>query len=91
MPPKRRASDQKSVQVIGWIACLALAGSLTYTFVRALVDGPAGVDPLFFAMQTLASLLFLVYSVRLGNRIFVAANTVALVNAVGTLVVAASH
>ncbi|MET0400218.1 MAG: hypothetical protein ABW277_25740 [Longimicrobiaceae bacterium] len=91
MPPKRRTSDQKSVQVIGWIACLALAGSLTYTFVRALVDGPAGVDPLFFAMQTLASLLFLVYSVRLGNRIFVAANTVALVNAVGTLVVAASH
>lgn len=91
MPPKRRTSDQKSVQVIGWIACLALAGSLTYTFVRALVDGPAGVDPLFFAMQTLASLLFLVYSVRVGNRIFVAANTVALVNAVGTLVVAASH
>ena len=91
MPPKRRASDRKSIQVVGWIACLALAGSLTYTFVRALVDGPAGVDPLFFAMQTLASLLFLVYSVRLKNRIFVAANTVALVNAVGTLVVAASH
>jgi lipid-A-disaccharide synthase-like uncharacterized protein len=91
MPPKRRASDRKSVQVIGWIACLALAGSLTYTFVRALVDGPGQVDPLFFAMQTLASLLFLVYSVRLGNRIFVAANAVALVNAIGTLVVAASH
>lgn len=90
MPPQRRASDRKSVQVIGWIACLALAGSLTYTFVRALVDGPDQVDPLFFAMQTLASLLFLVYSVRLKNRIFVAANTVALVNAVGTLLVAAT-
>ncbi len=90
MPPQRRASDRKSVQVIGWIACLALAGSLTYTFVRALVDGPGQVDPLFFAMQTLASLLFLVYSVRLKNRIFVAANTVALVNAVGTLLVAAT-
>lgn len=91
MPPNRRASDRRSVQVVGWIACLALAGSLTYTFVRALVDGPDQVDPLFFGMQTLASLLFLVYSVRLRNRIFVAANTVALVNAVGTLVVAASH
>lgn len=91
MPPQRRASDRKSVQVIGWIACLALAGSLTYTFVRALTEGPDQVDPLFFGMQTLASLLFLVYSVRLKNRIFVAANAVALVNAVGTLVVAASH
>lgn len=91
MPPQRRTSDRKSIQVLGWIACLALAGSLTYTFVRALVDGPGMVDPLFFAMQTLASLLFLVYSVRLKNRIFVAANAVALVNAVGTLVVAASH
>lgn len=90
MPPQRRTSDRKSVQVIGWIACLALAGSLTYTFVRALVDGPDQVDPLFFAMQTLASLLFLVYSVRLKNRIFVAANAVALVNAVGTLLVAAT-
>ena len=91
MPPQRRASDRKSVQVIGWIACLALAGSLTYTFVRALVEGPEQVDPLFFAMQTLASLLFLVYSLRLKNRIFVPANTVALVNAVGTLVVAGAH
>ncbi len=91
MPPQRRASDRKSVQVIGWIACFALAGSLTYTFVRALVDGPGQVDPLFFAMQTVASLLFLVYSVRLKNRIFVAANVVALVNAMGTLVVAVSH
>lgn len=90
MPPKRRASDRKSVQVIGWIACLALAGSLTYTFVRALTEGPDQVDPLFFGMQTLASLLFLVYSVRLKNRIFVAANAVALFNAVGTLVVAAA-
>ena len=39
-------------------------------------------------MQTLASLLFLVYSLRLKNRIFVAANSVALANAIGTLVLA---
>lgn len=87
MPPKRRASDKKWVQIVGWAACFALAGSLTYTFVRALTEGPGEVDPLFFAMQTLASLLFLVYSLRLRNRIFVAANTVALANAIGTLVV----
>jgi lipid-A-disaccharide synthase-like uncharacterized protein len=88
--PKRRESDRKWVQIVGWAACLLLAGSLTYTFVRALVNGPDEVDPLFFALQTLASLLFLVYSLRLKNRVFVAANCVALVNAVGTLVVAAA-
>jgi lipid-A-disaccharide synthase-like uncharacterized protein len=67
---------------------VVLAGSLTYTFVRALIDGPQGIDPLFFALQTLASTLFLVYSLRLKNRIFVVANAVAVANAVGTLVVA---
>lgn len=86
MPPQRRASDRRSVKIVGWIACLALAGSLTYTFIKALTEGPQGIDPLFFALQTVASLLFLVYSLRLRNRIFVAANTVALVNALGTLV-----
>ena len=88
MPPKRRASDRKWVQIVGWIACFALAGSLTYTFVRALSEGAGEIDPLFFGMQTLASLLFLVYSLRLKNRIFVAANSVALANAIGTLALA---
>ncbi|HEU4561435.1 MAG TPA: hypothetical protein VFS20_26515 [Longimicrobium sp.] len=88
--PQRRESDRKGVKVIGWLACLLLAGSLTYTFVSALVNGPDEVDPLFFALQTLASLLFLVYSLRLKNTVFIAANCVALVNAVGTLVVAAT-
>lgn len=88
MPPQRRASDKRWVKIVGWIACIALAASLTYTFVSALIEGPQGIDPLFFTLQTVASLLFLVYSLRLGNRIFVAANSVALVNAVGTLVLA---
>ena len=88
MPPNRRASDRLGVKIVGWVACLALAASLTYTVVKALTEGPGQVDPLFFAMQTLASLLFLVYSLRLKNRIFVAANSVALLNAIGTLVVA---
>ena len=44
---------------------------------------------LFFALQSLASLLFLVYSLKLRNPVFVAANCVALANAAGTLVVAA--
>ena len=86
MPPSRRASDKRWVKIVGWVACLALATSLTYTFVKALADGPQGIDPLFFGMQTLASLLFLVYSVRLRNGIFIAANSVALFNALGTLV-----
>lgn len=76
------------MKVVGWIACIALAGSLTYAFVTSLVEGPSAVDPWFFAFQTLASLLFLVYSLKLGNRIFVAANAVALANAIGTLIVA---
>jgi lipid-A-disaccharide synthase-like uncharacterized protein len=88
MPPQRRASDKRWVRMVGWAACLALAGSLTYTFVRALVDGPGDVDPLFFALQSVASALFLVYSLRLRNRIFIAANTVAVANALGTLVLA---
>lgn len=91
MPPQRRASDRRSVKLVGWVACLVLAGSLTYTFVRALLEGPQGIDPLFFGLQTLASLLFLVYSLRLRNRIFVAANGVALFNAAGTLVLVATH
>ena len=89
MPPKRRASDKKWVQIVGWVACFTLAGSLTYTFIRSLIEGPQGIDPLFFAFQTLASFLFLVYSVKLGNKIFVAANTVAMLNAMGTLIVVA--
>ena len=88
--PQRRRSDRKGVKIVGWVACVALAASLTYTFVQALVKGPQQVDPLFFALQTLASLLFLVYSLRLKNMVFVAANCVALVNAVGTLPVAAA-
>jgi len=87
VPPRRRSSDRLPVRIIGWIACIALATSLTYTFVRALVEGPDAVDPLFFGLQTVASLLFLVYSVKLRNGVFIAANSVALINAVGTLVV----
>lgn len=88
MPPQRRASDERWVKGVGWVACIALAGSLTYTFVRALADGTEGIDPLFFGMQSLASTLFLVYSVRLRNGIFIAANSVAVLNALGTLALA---
>ena len=87
MPPRRRASDRGWVRAVGWVACITLAVSLTYTFVQALTQGPGKVDPLFFAMQTLASTLFLVYSIRLRNRIFIAANAVAVANAAGTLLV----
>jgi uncharacterized protein with PQ loop repeat len=76
------------VRVVGWVACIALAGSLTYTFVRALTQGTQDVDPVFFAMQSIASTLFLVYSVRLRNGIFIAANSVAVLNALGTLALA---
>jgi lipid-A-disaccharide synthase-like uncharacterized protein len=89
MPPKRRASDKLPVRILGWTACLVLAGSLTYTFVRSLAEGPDGVDPLFFGLQAVASFLFLLYSIRLKNRVFIAANAVAVVNAAGTLVVVA--
>ena len=88
MPPKRRAADTGWVKIVGWVACFALAASLTYTFVGALTKGTEDVDPLFFALQTVASTLFLVYSVRLRNRIFIAANTVAVLNAAGTLALA---
>lgn len=91
MPPQRRASDKRPVKLIGWVACIALAASLTYTFVRALVEGPQDIDPLFFGAQTVASFLFLIYSIRLRNGVFIVANSVALFNAVGTLTVALMH
>lgn len=91
MPPKRRASDRTWVRVIGWMACFALAASLTYTFVRALREGPGGVDPVFFGLQAAASTLFLVYSIRLRNRVFIVANAVAVANAAGTLLVRLLH
>jgi lipid-A-disaccharide synthase-like uncharacterized protein len=79
------------VRAVGWLACIALAASLTYTFLRALTAGPDEVDPLFFGMQAVASTLFLVYSIRLRNAVFIAANAVAVLNAAGTLVVGLLH
>jgi hypothetical protein len=74
--------------MVGWVACIALASSLTYTFVKALSSEGRPIDPVFFGLQSLASLLFLVYSVRLKNRAFTVANSLALINAAGTLIVA---
>lgn len=73
---------------VGWVACFALAASLTYTFIRTLLDHAHEVDPLFFGLQTGASLLFLVYSLKLRNRVFIVANLVAVLNAAGTLLLA---
>jgi lipid-A-disaccharide synthase-like uncharacterized protein len=81
----RRASDRTSVKALGWMACLMLSGSLIYTFVRSAKDGTQDVDPWFFGAQTLASTLFLVYSLKLKNRVFVTANAVAIASAAGTL------
>lgn len=86
---KRRKADRTSVQVVGWAACLVLSGSLIYTFVTALVKGPEEADPWFMGAQTLASVLFLLYSVRLRNWVFVTANTVAIASALGTLILKA--
>ena len=91
MPPRRRASDKLAVRIIGWVACIALATSLSYTFVVSLVHGPHDVDPIFFGLQALASLLFLIYSIRLRNRVFIAANVIALLNAMGTILVYLIH
>jgi lipid-A-disaccharide synthase-like uncharacterized protein len=74
--------------MVGWAACLALAGSLTYTFISSLSSESTPIDPVFFGMQVAASLLFLIYSIRLRSRIFVVANSVAVLNGLGTLIVA---
>jgi lipid-A-disaccharide synthase-like uncharacterized protein len=88
MPQNRRASDRRWVKLVGWAACLALAGSLTYTFISSLSSESTPIDPVFFGMQVTASLLFLIYSIRLRSRIFVVANAVAVLNGLGTLIVA---
>lgn len=82
---KRRASDTASTKALGWMACILLSGSLIYTFVRSAKEGTSDVDPVFFALQTIASTLFLLYSLRLKNRVFVTANAVAIACAAGTL------
>ena len=81
----RRDSDKASVKALGWLACLLLSGSLIYTFVRSAKEGTQDVDPWFFGLQTLASALFLLYSLRLKNRVFATANAVAIASAAGTL------
>lgn len=81
----RRAADKPTVKALGWAACLALSGSLIYTFVRSMAAGTREVDPLFFSLQTIASTLFLLYSLRLKDRAFITANGVAIASAAGTL------
>lgn len=73
------------MKVLGWIACLVLSGSLVYVFLRSMKEGTDEVDPWFFAAQTIASTLFLVYALKLKNRVFVTANAVAIASALGTL------
>lgn len=83
--PARRLEDRTSVKVLGWIACIVLSGSLIYVFVRSLAQGTDEVDPIFLALQSLASGLFLLYALRLRNKVFITANVVALASAAGTL------
>ena len=78
-------AEQPSTKALGWMACLMLSGSLIYTFARSAKEGASEVDPWFFGAQTLASTLFLLYSLRLKNRVFVTANAVAILSAAGTL------
>ena len=78
-------AEKPSTKALGWLACLLLSGSLIYTFVRSAKDGGGEVDPWFFGAQTLASTLFLFYSLRLKNRVFVTANAIAIASAAGTL------
>jgi len=83
--PERRSSDKASVKALGWMACTLLSGSLIYTFIRSAKEGTHNVDPVFFTLQTVASTLFLLYSLKLKNRVFVTANAVAIASAAGTL------
>ena len=85
---KQEAADdaeKPSTKALGWLACLLLSGSLIYTFVKSAKEGAQEVDPWFFGAQTLASTLFLLYSLKLRNRVFVTANAVAILSAAGTL------
>lgn len=78
-------AEKPSTKALGWLACLLLSGSLIYTFIRSAKEGAGDVDPWFFGAQTLASTLFLFYSLKLKNRVFVTANAVAIASAAGTL------
>lgn len=74
-------------QIVGWSATLLLILTLGQQAWRQWNDPRCvAVPPLLFAGQCGASILFIVYSVLVGDPVFVAANALILLTALAGLV-----
>lgn len=68
--------------IIGWLASAILLATLIRQIAKSAADdGGEGVSRWLFAGQCLASLGFVVYSVMVENRVFIATNSAILLTA----------
>ena len=68
--------------LIGWAASLVLLATLIRQIVKQARDKDAeGVSTWLFVGQATASVLFIVYSVLVGNRVFIVTNSCILLTA----------
>jgi uncharacterized protein with PQ loop repeat len=68
--------------LIGWAASLILLATLVRQIVKQARDKDAeGVSTWLFLGQATASVLFIVYSVLVGNRVFIVTNSCILLTA----------
>ena len=68
--------------VIGWGASAILLATLVRQIVKQYTEGAESVSHWLFIGQSLASLGFVVYSVLLGNWVFIVTNSLILLTAV---------
>ena len=72
-----------STEWVGWTAVAVLFATMSAQAWKEWRDRVKhGVSPLFFAGQIAASVLFIAYSVMVGNRIFVIGNVLVLMAAI---------
>ena len=67
---------------IGWASSAILLATLVRQIVKQYTEGAEGVSHWLFIGQSLASLGFVVYSVLLGNWVFIVTNSLILLTAI---------
>ena len=67
---------------VGWLSSAILLATLVRQIVKQQQEGGAGVSHWLFIGQTLASTGFVIYSVLLGNWVFIVTNSLILLTAV---------
>ena len=71
------------VDLIGWLASAILLATLVRQIVKQVKDAsPDGVSIWLFIGQATASALFVVYSIMVGNWVFIVTNSCLLITAI---------